>query len=1517
MNLRPHLYPRRLARTIAWLVLMAPLLWVLCMCTLYVWQVLPRVRQEAIEASIAWAQKEWRTPILVGEVFTDLLRGKVTVRNVFLGDPYDPQKPLVAAREVTVSELYSRRPDIHINAPVARAVRLPDGRWNFSTILPKRRAVGEAFWATRITNGTLYFEDHKAHPVLTATLQQVGGEIRSDSGVTAFHFTHEQAFSSMKAEVTGWLNNGQLRLRVDASDVPVSSLLAYTRAAALDAGSARATGTVWVYTMAQGHVRYVGKAVVKANEARWRLPQGTIALRDLHAETAFQTGTATGQVRARAGSGQVFATGRVRWTPQVVLDVKVDAQKIPPNQLRPWLQRYAPQVASRAPVDASLVVRGALSQPRIQGEVRTAHATFGKIDVQEIEAKVLLNPRLALLRDVRLKVAGGRVQGQGGAWKQGRDWQFGVRWSASRVDLSRLRPLLPEEMRGVVSGEGLASGSLKKPSLAMNLRGERLAGKLWRCEHAQARIRWTPDTLFIDGAMLEDWSGAGYVSGEVDLKRERIVLRVRADELLLAPWVERLAPKLRHEGDVPSAWVYARGELTGTFRHPVFRGVVEATDLQWRRWTLDYLVARVEASPDRVQVTGGIIRRPPMEVAWQGELQEPLDPEKAQLWLDGVANSVSAQEVLATVRESSATEEPLPVDAVGRAFFHVEGNLRSPVVDVTLNVPAAQVREWHLSPLRGVVHYEDGVVRASLSARLGEGMVKAEGERDRTGRLAFRVEGESLPLAQIRSLLPEDLPQDISGEVSVRGVVAGSEQEPQFVGEFSLRDAVWDVLHLHDGYAQVEWWKGELNAQNIRLSGSDLRLAVPALRILSNVERTITAEGTLTVSSLESLSQQAMDSAWLRQRVPRLGEVLRELGRISGTATVPFKLWGESENPNASASLNMENLEIDSRSLGTLRASVRGDTTGTWQLQNAVLADGQHRLMASGTYTSDGELNLSAEAYNFDLAWFQKWLPQAVELRGKLEMATLELSGKSDSPDVVLTLALKEPQFGAVRAERVLSGKVQISEGKLDISEIVLAQKEGLVRIWGTLPFHWEPFGVPDDEPMDIRAEAPPQPLDALLAYVPSVGIGEAGGQWSLRAVLAGTRSAPQLSGELRLNANTLRIARLSTGFRDVRASVQFQNEAIRLTEFSAVGGTPRGGRIVASGEVRFGGEGQERIDTNLRLERFWLNERNLSGQYGEQIRAYLDGALRVTGSAESPQVSGTVVVSGGAFVLPASFPEQKVEARPLPINPQFENVVLRVGEGMWLNSPRLSTQAEGEIVLGGSLREPLIHGQLGLERGYVYFPTARFRLEPGGFIALDYPVPGDDPFRVNVNLQANTSLSIPSPTGEVRRYRVTVVASGAITSPEGLRTEFRSDPPDLSTQRIARALGVGTLEEILAGRNMEQVLQREMVNLFTSGYVPQLFSPLERGIEEALQLREFRIEYNQYEPITVTLVKRLWDGFSLSYWRTVSAQQDRYIVKILYDLPEWTRLLRRLRLGFSVDDKQQTMWGVEGSFRF
>ncbi len=147
-----------------------------------------------------------------------------------------------------------------------------------------------------------------------------------------------------------------------------------------------------------------------------------------------------------------------------------------------------------------------------------------------------------------------------------------------------------------MSAEGLTFGTLRQPSVFAHLQGYRLSSHQWRFERAQARVRWTSGgTLCIDGAVLEDATGFGTVSGQIDLSRQRLALRVRADEVLLSPWLQRLLPQREEMTELPNAWVYGRGQVEGTFRSPVFRGVVEATDLKWRRWSADYLVARTRS----------------------------------------------------------------------------------------------------------------------------------------------------------------------------------------------------------------------------------------------------------------------------------------------------------------------------------------------------------------------------------------------------------------------------------------------------------------------------------------------------------------------------------------------------------------------------------------------------------------------------------------------------------------------------------------------------------------------------------------------------------------------------------------------------------------------------------------------------------------------------------------------------------------------------------------------------------
>lgn len=1498
-------YPRLLT----WLLVVVPVGGVCLFCLLYLWQTAPFFHLQAAEAARRWAQEQQDIPLVVGDFKLDLLQRRLEVRDVILGPLSDP---LLVAKRVSVVQPAPRRLDIRISRATVHLIRLPDGRWNFSVLLPQRRlAPTDTFWSVSFEETTLHFTDYEARPPLQATLPRVNGDIRSWAGVVLFRFQHTDP--PVPAQVQGWLHEKTLRLHIVAQQVPLPKLLSYLPKMPLKASNATVSGEVWVYTDEKNQVQYTGNVSVEALQTEWRTPRGILTLRQLQGTGTFRTGVASWKAQARLGTGSLEASGVVRWQPQLEVMASGRAREVPPRVISPWLKPYAPQVTLESGADAQLHLRMRGSDVAAEATLGIPKVKAGDLLVQDLRLKTILENDRVIVPRFELRIGGGKVAGRAAAWQHNREWHFAAQGDFQGLLLAQLKPYVPSDIRGVLSGVALAYGTSRSPMLVANVAVTRLSGKGWRFDQGYARLRWAPTTLFIDGAFLEDWSGSISLSGEVDLKHRRLALQTRVDEAQIGVWAERLAPYLPQHSELPSGWAYARGELTGSLDSPLFQGVVETTDLRWQRWDADYLAMRVKASHQQITIEDATLYRPPAEAKWQATIDNPLDPEKTRFVLSAVAQNVDLREVLRVLRE----EDPPSVEAFARVFCYAEGTPKEPFVQLSVSAPALQFQQWSLGNFTGSVRYaQKKLWLESVNARLGEGTLQAKGVREEDGSLSLQIEGNRLPLSPLRNLLPEEARQPLTGEMAFTGTISGSDRSPLLEADVFWQNVRWDALELGNGRARVTWQPEQLDIRSLQLDSPSLSLSVASLTFQPRV-RHLMAEGTLRIGSLQRLNRTLLSSTWLVRQTPRLEATARELEELEGKIEVPFTIAAQGDEWVVAARALAEDLTIADQLLGNLQAEVERGGHGEWRLTQMLLANGEHHVSLSGTYTPDRELSLELEAYNVRLSWFQRWLPTLAELQGSIESATLRATGKAESPTLTLSFALRDLRYGELQIQRVLSGQVQISEQKIDISDLWLVQPEGRVRMWGYLPFRWEPLGIPEEQEGAVYIEAPEQPLKSLLSYFNATQQLEVEGSWQLQARVEGSRAQPNLSGELRVDAERLRVVPIATGLRNLRARARLSNDTIFLEELSAAGDTPRGGRLAITGKILVAAPPEQQIQARLRAERFWVEERNLSGQYGEQIRAFVEGELSLQGSWRNPQLTGTVSFSNGALTLPASFPSQQPADRRLAINPQFAGVVLRLQRGMWLNSPRLSAQAVGDIILGGSLQEPLVHGQIGLERGYISFPTARFRLEPGGTISIDYPVPGEAPLRVQVNVKATTNLSLLSPLGGRRRYLISVLANGTITAPEGLRTEFRSDPPELSPTQIARALGVGTIEELLAGRNIEQVLQREVVNLFTSAYIPQLFSPLERGIEEAFQLSEFGLEYSRQEPLTITLVKRLWGGFSLSYWRTVAAGQERNVLKILYELPEWTRLSRRLVLSFSVDEKQQQRWGLEGTLRF
>ena len=122
-------------------------------------------------------------------------------------------------------------------------------------------------------------------------------------------------------------------------------------------------------------------------------------------------------------------------------------------------------------------------------------------------------------------------------------------------------------------------------------------------------------------------------------------------------------------------------------------------------------------------------------------------------------------------------------------------------------------------------------------------------------------------------------------------------------------------------------------------------------------------------------------------------------------------------------------------------------------------------------------------------------------------------------------------------------------------------------------------------------------------------------------------------------------------------------------------------------------------------------------------------------------------------------------------------------------------------------------------------------------------------------------------------------------------------------------------IRNVVGGKN--NAIGNGVVDLVSNQFVPQLLNPIELGLEGTFRLQEVHIGYQHDQPLSVTLVKQLGSGFSLSYWRQFDNINDRYVTKLSYELPRWLKVSPRLRLTASSDEQNIISYGLEGSIRF
>jgi autotransporter translocation and assembly factor TamB len=534
-------------------------------------------------------------------------------------------------------------------------------------------------------------------------------------------------------------------------------------------------------------------------------------------------------------------------------------------------------------------------------------------------------------------------------------------------------------------------------------------------------------------------------------------------------------------------------------------------------------------------------------------------------------------------------------------------------------------------------------------------------------------------------------------------------------------------------------------------------------------------------------------------------------------------------------------------------------------------------------------------------------------LSATVQRLELPLSSPSDPSDLSGGSNASQPPTFPI--DQLLFSRIEVREGAITTEDALIQVRDYRARLSGQLPFRWSSRTIPRDEPISVHLTIKEQPLRLLELFLP-IDVERTAGTLNARLDIEGTLDELKPRGELQIAQGSLALESFSTYLHELGLQVEFDGQQARIVQAQAR--SSAGGQLDLTGAIDVARE-EPVLALSGRLQRFTLNEPRLP--MGGSARGHLDGEFSLRGTLKKPQLAAHLKVLDGFLSLPAEM-QMAQGGFALPANPEL-NVQIQVAPGFTLRNPNLDARMEGALQISGTLGEPRASGTFSLQGGALNLPTARLRLQPESLILLTYPhttPTGETIARLELDVRATTTVVALDYTGDPQRYRVELDIRGPLDDPQRFQMVARSDPPGLSEQRILSLLGRGSALEALArGDNPVQIFRQQLSEVVAGQVMPALLSPLETGIAEALGLEQFALDldYTGNTPAQIYLVKELFNGFGISYRRSLAITNPPYEVRLFYRLPFRYRFLQRLKIGWGFDNTQRQFLFIEGSLLF
>ncbi len=1461
---------------------------------------------------------------------------------------------------------------VQLERPRVQLLRDAQGRWNVEALLrgAPRRPTAQIPIELVSTGGVVELRDAFVRPRVATDfrLQQI--QLRQPGGSVAVRAAGE-ASGVGRWQLHALSDGERWRLDISTDRLLWSFLRPYLAGTSIQmqSGEARVQASL-VYAprqplrvmgMAQGHLQGV------------RYEQHALPWRELQFSAQFTESAL--DARLHSHDRRLTASGTLErltqaWRYRLMLtaqgdDARLLERYLPPERREQLAQslrmagRYALQIQAAGRWQPRKVIRQGvpawrdlLVHTNAVALVELASLQTPEGTLQAVRAPLLLSGGQLRLADGTADFAGGWLHANALVDFTARPARFTLTATARNVQLQQIPALNRQKLGGVAALQLLGEGTLQKPRLVANIFSDMLRQNGVRLGGLRARLHYAGNRIEIPVALLQGAIGSVQVAGQLEWRgsrlpvpdQTRLNLRLAADELDL----NRLASLFGYQEGVLGYWessdgsqprrvlrldgiAYLRGTLNGTLSQPVLQAQATVFDGRLGDIGMELVASRLTFRERRIRLPEIVIYRRTAVAQASGEIELPAAGERGAVRFHAQGRITDFD--LATLTEWSET--PIRIGGLANLSFALDGTPerftltgdldaeRTQIDQIATNHAAAQFRIARDAD-QTTVRLDTAQVQLQGGVVSGQMQLIADSE---STRVDADWNARAVPLTVLAPYLPPDY--RLQGVLNASGQVRGTLDAPHADARWQLSDLMLNRVALGSATGTARWTPspeggrtdGMLSLQ-ARLDAPDGSVQIESLRYQTG-DKALAAQGTLEAIPLPYLYRLALA---LPVELPP--ELVERADTLDGRLSVRWQLAGSTEQPQLAFDGRAVQLAWNGQALGELQAQ------GEWSQQQLSLQVSWQaesaRLKAQGTLREDA-LNAEMELTRFPLEWARLWEPSLPAIRGNLDISA-QAAGDPDQPNLTLSATVQnltiplpapsaepsgEPEQPAppqLTIDQLLFSRIDVREGVIETDDALIQIRGYRARLSGRLPFHWSPIRIPRDEPLAVQLVLNEQPLRILELALP-VDAERTQGVLNARLEIGGTLDTLQPRGELSVTGGSLALESYSSYLQELGLQVEFDGQRARIVQAQAR--SSAGGTVQLEGEVDVARE-EPALALTGTLNGFTINEPRLP--IGGSAFGRIDGSATLQGTLQQPQLVARLQVRDGFLSLPAELQVAPGGFAP-PLNPDLD-VQVAIARGFTLRNPNLDARMEGSLQIAGTVREPRASGTFSLLGGSLKLPTARLRLEPEGVIMLTYPYTaptGEVIARLNLDVRATTTVVALDYTGDPQRYRVELDIRGPLDDPERFQMVARSDPPGLSEQRILSLLGRGAaLESLARGGDPVQIFRQQLSEMLTGQVLPGLFYPFETEVAEALGLEQFALDYTGVAPATLYLVKELFNGFGISYRRSLSLANPQYEVRLFYRLPFRNRFLQRLKLGWGFDNAQRNFFFfIEGSLLF